>query len=1155
MHAAETALDALAARWREETPPAHRPLLERLLCSQRQRLVQAIKEVIERDNEAEAAVGVGPSPLADLLAELRQRSVDLWSPEGAQAIQAEDLAAPKSPSDYLRAPRRLDDVRAVLGASLLLASGRCIPLVALTEAMRSEAVRREPKGEGRLQVNRAALYQAMGAPTLVEASELGQAKASGRPTANVGRMWSFMTTSVYRSADLPILATREAVQNGVDAIRAAIKAKQIGKGEGHFRVVVDQDQHSITWDDNGIGMDEGSIFTKFLDLGSSGKGAAADSGEAAGGFGVAKAVILGTSTTFRWRLYTRNNLAESEGLDAEIKVYDAPYRQGFQLTVFDVSPKYDTQYVYALNRSVGLHDRLQQVLAANDLPDITFTLDGKTVPPLFPRNRGSKIPAAGSWGEGTTATIKGYRRPPGDRGGAYYVRLGGLYQFMSSGRGLKMDIVIDLTTTVRPGALGYPFNAARDAFQGQADHAFNDLREEVERETESAARSEEDEIYDPDSDDAEIRQETEEISESVAEALADPELQAVLADAVGGIVDYYTENEKGTKTRAPVESDAPAGTREREEDQPSRDPILPAGIRSAGAQFSAPDSAMSGAAELLGALTDADAQADANGSGTRALTYDVKRTLTRAGEGALLDDVDIRTIQGALTRAAEQASAPSGGGMMQVAAITTLAAKAMSKMQLTEEAQEQVKTLRSPFGAFAGLRISRKNYDRRKAARFRKNYARWIPHLTIWDSILRLVAAEARMRRKFKPGFILDDEYAGLAASGQGTSIIYVNPDRFEAAVRAHRERPLAIAGILHGIAVHELTHLDGRMGEGHNEGFTTAREDLGAATIHLLPAFSLLIQKVLKLPIKPSEDQRRLARLERQLEKAKSAKGTEGRALVEQRREVAALRAALAEAQAASAAAAKESGLSCETCRTAPREDVSPTSFVDAFVGVKAIYNQARHAILHGEPEPKIAKLHRSLWHYARRLGEMAIACSEQKVEGMRNCSRRREIEQEGKFQQERARHDLAGVAIEAAGSWLSEGMKRCASRQAHGFELVKYEDIPFWTLNMGADSPAASTRQHFCRVGREGNGYDWAEVLESVVSSEGIEWDPESGMFAANARRPEPLERVAKALRKFLTDPKSLVAALRALPKPKVHRCGQAMPAVRSGWALEGS
>jgi hypothetical protein len=56
-------------------------------------------------------------------------------------------------------------------------------------------------------------------------------------------------------------------------------------------------------------MDADTILAKFLSLGDSGKRDAGDSEEAAGGFGVAKAVILGTSRSFRWEMHTRDNLA------------------------------------------------------------------------------------------------------------------------------------------------------------------------------------------------------------------------------------------------------------------------------------------------------------------------------------------------------------------------------------------------------------------------------------------------------------------------------------------------------------------------------------------------------------------------------------------------------------------------------------------------------------------------------------------------------------------------------------------------------------------------------------------------------------------------------------------------------------------------------
>jgi hypothetical protein len=65
--------------------------------------------------------------------------------------------------------------------------------------------------------------------------------------------------------------------------------------------------------------------------------------------------------------------------------------------------------------------------------------------------------------------------------------------------------------------------------------------------------------------------------------------------------------------------------------------------------------------------------------------------------------------------------------------------------------------------------------------------------------------------------------------------------------VKAHRERPLALAAFLHGVAVHELTHLDGLMWEGHTEEFVSRREDLGAATAHLLPAIAVLATKLLR--------------------------------------------------------------------------------------------------------------------------------------------------------------------------------------------------------------------------------------------------------------------------------------------------------------------
>lgn len=253
------------------------------------------------------------------------------------------------------------------------------------------------------------------------------AKASGRPSANVAALWSYFTKAVYKSGDLPWLATREACQNSVDSVKAAIRHREIRADEGYFAVTWDAAQRALSFEDNGRGKSAEDVLTRFLSIGESGKRDAADSGEAAGGFGVAKAVILGVSNSFRWRMQTRDNLAVAEGADRDVEVFDAERRAGTLLTVYDVDPDFDRYWDRARGVYVGLEDRLRELLAANDLPGIRFQFDGAEVKPMFSRRGGSRVAVEGSWGVGTTATVKAYRRPPGDRGGAYYLRLGGPY--------------------------------------------------------------------------------------------------------------------------------------------------------------------------------------------------------------------------------------------------------------------------------------------------------------------------------------------------------------------------------------------------------------------------------------------------------------------------------------------------------------------------------------------------------------------------------------------------------------------------------------------------------------------------------------------------------------------------------------------------------
>jgi hypothetical protein len=748
-----------------------------------------------------------------------------------------------------------------------------------------------PKATGRVRIDRAALRRELAG--VAEIREAMTSKLAGRPSANVGTLWLLLTRSVYRSGDLPWLATREAAQNGLDAARAAIRARQIKAGEGRFEVTWDAAEGSLTWTDNGIGMSAEDIIGKFLAIGESGKRDADDSGQAAGGFGVAKAVILGVSRSFRWRMHTRDNLAIADGIDRDVQVYDAPARQGTSLTVFDIDPELVRYWDRARGVYVDIEDRLRELLAANDLPGFTFVFNGEEVRPMFSRRCGSRVAVDGSWGEGTTAAVKAYRRPPGDRGGAWYLRLNGLFQvkFPAQRGNLKADVVIDLTTTVRPGQRGYPFNAARDSLQDRAAWTFADLVEEVEKESESVGASEEDEFIDPEGDD-DSEGTGAEIAAQMADAFADADVRRAIAEAAGGILDFYGEQAKYAGVEEPVASAAPRGTKAGPPDEePRRGWVLPAGIAAARQAQVEPDieapSDVAAARVLRAVLTEADEAGRATG-GARAVvvTEEVDQALRRAEVGQQLDGWQTRAVEAAIERAAEAALAPGGGGLLQAVAVSKAhgALDALTPSWAQAQDRAEGRRARNPFGRFAGLRIAKKTYDRQRAWRFKKGYAKWVPYLLAWDGTLRLVASEARIRRAFRPGFVLDDGVVAEAIERPGPRrFIFIHPDRFAQVVKAHRERPLAIAAFLHGIAVHELTHLDGRMGLGHDESFVAAREDLGAATAHLLPAIAVLVSKLLRLPEAASEDARRAAKLERQLDQAR-------RSVKEQRAKIAAL-------------------------------------------------------------------------------------------------------------------------------------------------------------------------------------------------------------------------------------------------------------------------
>ncbi len=853
------------------------------------------------------------------------------------------------------------------------------------------------------------------------AADGGNVWGRKEPKSDVALTWQMFTTQTYSSSILPVVATRESLQNSIDAVRslalfAAVNKVQIDAsyalladptaqsrfsdykakrgtepnvrteaearrllegGWARFDVYWDAVEGTLTWTDNGIGMDAETTDTKFLTIPATGKGDSTGSGVSAGGFGVAKAVIIGAGID-GFLLRTRDVVAEGWLIEDGKRYYDlrqGPMLNGTSITVkglvwdysFDTATRrliprrvakdgtYDVPVdengyrVYANSESRGssLRKLLRVVLASSNLPELTITLNGDPVAPLFPVRGGSLVPEySGVW-EGTTenpvvsARIKGYKR--GDRQGGVYMRLDGLYQFAQYGGGeLKKDYVVDLTTTRTPMDPRYPLTNSRETLKGVTKSRFESMVDRLKEESREPVITEKEyETFLPDAEGKE-RNGAEEIAAAVDAAFGDADVAAALNDSVGAVQDFYRE-----VFERRVRNDTP---REREEDEgsnapPIRNERVPEDEVDEDRSTAEDDARVTGdlpadgplaKAPPMAILPTAEAQAqeiaravddprvahvalivrvfDAalvvlrtdNERGATAAAQEI-RTGQRGAETLLtLDryawnaDRELRHVFAALGACVRAAYRVSGGGILQAMGVKP-ALDALNRLTtLFANGQQFALEMkrRSPFGGAAGLTIKR-TYPRWRARRFRDNYSKYIPLLVLWDVTLRLLIREGQVARakgsqtpilawvptNWRPGFVLDAAVHALAANETGENdetlpLIYVNPDDLMAVVRAHKTRPIAIAGFLWNMAVHELSHMNGKMGDRHDHGFVVAREHLGLATAHLLPIIERLVITTLRLtPSMPDAAKealkvamRQTAMLERKLEKAQAA-------------------------------------------------------------------------------------------------------------------------------------------------------------------------------------------------------------------------------------------------------------------------------------------
>lgn len=770
---------------------------------------------------------------------------------------------------YLRTPDGEATARSVIqeicsGAAAFLGTGSVTvaPGVATGLAQQVEALGHGHRGHGKTcpavwaarelrafdadQIRRARTNISLGwgpSGSVVEA--LGASLGQGSLTVNARRMWQMATRDLYKTDDLVSLAVREALQNATDGVRRALRKGLLSPGEGMFAVSwqpLGNGTGVLEFVDNGVGMPEEILVGKFLELGSTGK-SEEDSGEDAGGFGMAKAVILGASPTFHWEIHTQNRVVQSLPNSVKYEMFEADsYRQGVRLTLYDIPDQTLSGGMFP--DYLGVAERVRRVLAWSHVPDIRLTLDGIEVPSEFPFRRGSRLsyPEV-TWGDGVTVNIKGYKRL--DTNGSILVRLKGLLQFVTYGvAGLSSDIVLDMETTLRPGKPGYPLPPSRDSLRGAADWGLYALRKVLQQENKSGDDEREYDDLLPDASTPQERAGAQAFADELASALDDPEIRALLAEMA---TETNRIQEEGKAVQ--VESTAPAGP-----GQEGEDPY--AGWRSiAKAVPSAKDLETPEGRRALGQVLTKVTTLVSGSFSDGADARDTIKALLR-GEGVTEGDVGVllRVVGSPLenTSPGESGLLDAGAQATVIQAVSQLVQASSGVSSTVKAAVKKKASEINPFGSAALVKISRKNFDKAEAKAFLRKSRKYLSHLAAWEAITRTIHKETGIQVRYKPGFVLDNSVRALAfatgESGQGRqAYVLVNPITLDKVVQTSKDRPDAIAAWIYTVACHELAHLP-HMGKRHGEDFVLERENLQLATGHLLPAFTRIVVRAFRL-------------------------------------------------------------------------------------------------------------------------------------------------------------------------------------------------------------------------------------------------------------------------------------------------------------------
>lgn len=291
--------------------------------------------------------------------------------------------------------------------------------------------------------------------------------------ADVQTIWKLQCQNLYNSKNLGALAVRECLQNSIDAIKKAIKLGQIYEWEGRIDIKYDETS-TVTIEDNGCGMDIKTIHNKFLKLGGTTKG----DEDSVGGFGLAKAVILGCGSGFE--IWTQDNYLSSADL-GQNPISKKTFRQGTKIVLKDVQTSKSTKVGDDLDK---FKYSILEYILSSDIP-YTVKVNGVEYKNWFEKSRKTyRSPATFDISsdmipDKTKLRIDVYKKD-NDYSKYLYVRLRGLTQFKQYlGWNANCDIVLDFQCNLDPRSTEYPFATNREGLKAHYQGITEAIRDKV----------------------------------------------------------------------------------------------------------------------------------------------------------------------------------------------------------------------------------------------------------------------------------------------------------------------------------------------------------------------------------------------------------------------------------------------------------------------------------------------------------------------------------------------------------------------------------------------------------------------------------------------------------------------------------------------------